>query len=159
MTLREAELLEGRLQRGCTGATKASADHLQCHRVSVSALGRVFKTSTGAFLDVEPSRGLQSTHSDIIVPVVPAWGAPKSASKQCNILAFVRKRPNCTHKGTRKIMHDPTANEIGGNLERRIEVIEMLGNAELGSFTKWDWLLCITGAVVVPAIILWWFAG
>ena len=55
-------------------------------------------------------------------------------------------------------MHNPVANQITRDLEKRIETIEALGDAELGGFTKIDWMLCIVGAVVIPAILLWWFA-
>ena len=43
-------------------------------------------------------------------------------------------------------------------LEERIANLEQLGDAELGTFTQWDWWVCILGAVVIPAILLWWFA-
>ena len=56
-------------------------------------------------------------------------------------------------------MHNPTANQHNRDLEKRIEAINALGDADLGRFTKWDWVLCIAGAVVIPAILLWWFAG
>jgi hypothetical protein len=44
-------------------------------------------------------------------------------------------------------------------LEERIATIEALGDEELGRFTRLDWWLCTVGAVVIPAILLWWFAG
>ena len=44
-------------------------------------------------------------------------------------------------------------------LEGRIETLEALDDAKLGSFTKWDWVICVVGAVILPAIALWWFAG
>ena len=44
-------------------------------------------------------------------------------------------------------------------LERRIEEIEALDDAAVGRFTGWDWLICVLGAVVVPALAMWWFAG
>jgi len=43
-------------------------------------------------------------------------------------------------------------------LERRIEEIEDLDDSAVGSFTSWDWLFCVIGAVVLPALALWWFA-
>ena len=53
--------------------------------------------------------------------------------------------------------------EAGGalveELERRIEEIEGLDDAAIGSFTGWDWLVCVIGALVLPAIAIWWFAG
>ncbi len=44
-------------------------------------------------------------------------------------------------------------------LERRIEELEGLDDAAIGSFTGWDWLLCVIGSLVLPAVALWWFAG
>ncbi len=44
-------------------------------------------------------------------------------------------------------------------LERRIEELEGLDDAAIGSFTGWDWLVCVIGSLVLPAIALWWFAG
>ena len=45
------------------------------------------------------------------------------------------------------------------DLERRIEELEALDNSDVGSFTALDWLICIAGFVVIPAIALWRFAG
>jgi len=56
-------------------------------------------------------------------------------------------------------MQEQKTNQATRELEERIKTIEALGDAELGRFTQWDWLLCIVGAVVIPAILLWWFAG
>ena len=44
-------------------------------------------------------------------------------------------------------------------LERRIREIEAQGDDAIGRFTGWDWLFCVLGAVVVPALAMWWFAG
>ncbi len=44
-------------------------------------------------------------------------------------------------------------------LERRIGELEVQGDDAMGRFTGWDWLLCVLGAVVVPALAMWWFAG
>ncbi len=44
-------------------------------------------------------------------------------------------------------------------LEHRIEEIEGLDDAAIGSFTGWDWLVCVIGSLVLPAIAMWWFAG
>ena len=44
-------------------------------------------------------------------------------------------------------------------LERRIEALEGLDDAAIGSFTGWDWLFCVIGALVLPAVAMWWFAG
>jgi hypothetical protein len=45
------------------------------------------------------------------------------------------------------------------DLERRIDELEVLGDAELGAFTSLDWFLCVAGCIVLPALALWWFAG
>jgi hypothetical protein len=44
-------------------------------------------------------------------------------------------------------------------LERRILEIESAEDAVVGRFTAWDWLICVGGAVVAPALAMWWFAG
>jgi hypothetical protein len=44
------------------------------------------------------------------------------------------------------------------DLERRIEELEGLDDADIGKFTRLDWFFCIAGSVVIPAIALWWFA-
>ena len=45
-----------------------------------------------------------------------------------------------------------------GELEHRIRAIESADDDAYGSFTGLDWLLCILGALVVPVIVLLWFA-
>jgi len=45
------------------------------------------------------------------------------------------------------------------DLERRLEELEALDDADIGSFTALDWFFCIAGSVVIPVIALWWFAG
>ena len=44
-------------------------------------------------------------------------------------------------------------------LERRIELLEQADESSPGGFTRWDWLLCVLGALIVPYLALWWFAG
>ena len=44
-------------------------------------------------------------------------------------------------------------------LERRIRELEGLDEAEFGRFTRVDWWICVLGAVVAPALALWWWAG
>jgi len=54
---------------------------------------------------------------------------------------------------------DRTAQELRvEDLERRIKEIEAIDSAELGSFGTWDWIICVLGAVIIPAAALWWFA-
>ena len=61
---------------------------------------------------------------------------------------------------------DPTAGReqnsrelLVEELERRIGEIEAQDDDAIGRFTGWDWLLCVLGAVVIPALAMWWFAG
>ena len=44
-------------------------------------------------------------------------------------------------------------------LERRIEELEAVDDDTVGNFSGWDWLVCVLGALVVPGLALWWFAG
>ena len=44
-------------------------------------------------------------------------------------------------------------------LRHRIEAMEALDESAFGRFTAWDWLWCTLGALVVPALALWWFAA
>ena len=48
---------------------------------------------------------------------------------------------------------------VVAELERRIELLEQVDDSTAGAFTRWDWLLCLLGAVIVPYLALWWFAG
>ena len=62
-----------------------------------------------------------------------------------------------------QMSHSPdtekTARELEvEELERRIEILEALDDSTLGRFTAWDWTACITGAVLIPLFLLWWFA-
>jgi hypothetical protein len=52
-----------------------------------------------------------------------------------------------------------THSERAAELERRIEQLEALDESAFGGFTAWDWLVCVIGALLVPAIVAWWFAG
>lgn len=65
-------------------------------------------------------------------------------------------------------MQQPSAPESASNpnpsaggvqseeLLRRIETISALDDSELGEFTRRDWLICILGALVVPALMMLW---
>ena len=54
---------------------------------------------------------------------------------------------------------EPSMGTRAEELERRIEELEALEDSAFGRFTAWDWLVCVIGALVVPAIAAWWFAG
>ena len=43
------------------------------------------------------------------------------------------------------------------DLERRIDLLGGADEAEFGSFTAWDWILCVAGFVVLPYLLYWWF--
>jgi len=49
--------------------------------------------------------------------------------------------------------HDTRVTE----LEQRIETLEQLDDAALGSFTVLDWIACILGALVMPYLCVLWF--
>lgn len=40
------------------------------------------------------------------------------------------------------------------DLEQRIDRIQELGDAELGTFTRVDWLILIVSAIVIPVIAM-----
>ena len=42
-------------------------------------------------------------------------------------------------------------------LEHRIHELEHIAEEEFGSFTWFDWLLCIGGALLLPYLIYVWF--
>ncbi len=44
------------------------------------------------------------------------------------------------------------------DLEQRIESLEALDDSALGRFTTLDWVICVVGSVLIPAVLLWWFA-
>lgn len=50
---------------------------------------------------------------------------------------------------------DPRVRE----LLRRIEALESQDESAFGSFNRWDWILCVTGCVVLPLLLIWKFAA
>ena len=48
---------------------------------------------------------------------------------------------------------------LAEDLESRLEELEALDDADIGSFTALDWFFCVAGSIVIPVIALWWFAG
>jgi hypothetical protein len=44
-------------------------------------------------------------------------------------------------------------------LRRRVIELEAHAEAAFGRSTSWDWWVCVLLAVVVPAVLVWWFAG
>ena len=55
-------------------------------------------------------------------------------------------------------MSSPASEEVTRDLVQRIQRIESMGTEELGEFTPMDWLLTVVGAVLIPALLLWWYA-
>ena len=46
---------------------------------------------------------------------------------------------------------------LAEELERRIEEFERGADAGLGRFTPLDWIVCVIGAFLLPALaIIWW---
>ncbi len=43
-------------------------------------------------------------------------------------------------------------------LHRRIEELEALGEDRFGRFGAVDWIACVLAAVVVPVLLILWFA-
>lgn len=42
-------------------------------------------------------------------------------------------------------------------LERRIREIDSLDDGRLGRFSRWDWVICVLGGLIVPYLAIWWF--
>lgn len=43
-------------------------------------------------------------------------------------------------------------------LERRLAELERAGDEELGRFTRWDWVLVVLSSLILPYLVVWWFA-
>jgi len=67
------------------------------------------------------------------------------------------KQPEAKHPEATS--EDATRRALVEELEQRIEAIEALDDATIGQFTGWDWFVCVIGAIVLPALAMWWFAG
>ena len=50
---------------------------------------------------------------------------------------------------------DPTASLDQTAQELRVEDLD---SPSLGPFTTWDWIACLLGSLVIPVVVLWWFA-
>lgn len=44
-------------------------------------------------------------------------------------------------------------------LRARIERLESEDESAFGEFGTGDWLLCVLGSLIIPAVVAWWFAG
>jgi len=55
--------------------------------------------------------------------------------------------------------HEAEQRQRVAELEERIAELESLDEASFGHFNRWDWLVCVVFAVVLPAVALWWFAN
>lgn len=47
---------------------------------------------------------------------------------------------------------------LSDELERRLVELERAGDEELGRFTRWDWALVVLTSLVLPYLVVWWFA-
>ena len=47
---------------------------------------------------------------------------------------------------------------LAEELERRLVELEQAGDEELGRFTRWDWVLAVLTSLVIPYLVVWWFA-
>ena len=45
--------------------------------------------------------------------------------------------------------------DLVADLERRIDAMQNMGDAELGRFTRVDWTVLILISIVIPAIVIW----
>ena len=64
-----------------------------------------------------------------------------------------------TRNGSAPPDSSPLVDERVAELERRIAELEALEDSAFGGFSAWDWLACVIGALLVPALAAWWFAG
>ncbi len=53
---------------------------------------------------------------------------------------------------------DPERAALVEELERRLIELDDTGDAELGRFTRWDWVLVVLTSLVIPYLVVWWFA-
>ena len=47
---------------------------------------------------------------------------------------------------------------LAEELERRLVELDRAGDEELGRFTRWDWVLVVLTSLILPYLIVWWFA-
>ena len=46
------------------------------------------------------------------------------------------------------------SDDVIADLERRIDTMQNMGDAELGTFRRFDWILLILVSIVVPTIVV-----
>ena len=56
-------------------------------------------------------------------------------------------------------MSEADREELVEELERRIDELESLDDDAFGGFTRLDWVICTIGALVIPFLVVLWFAG
>lgn len=44
--------------------------------------------------------------------------------------------------------------DLVSDLERRIDQVQAMGDAELGTFSRYDWLVLIVISIVIPVIVV-----
>jgi len=59
-----------------------------------------------------------------------------------------------TGKGKRLMLEQEDVKDLVLDLEQRIDKIQSLGDDELGTFNRLDWLVLIVFAIVIPVIAL-----
>ena len=84
-------------------------------------------------------------------------GATRDGEKQT--VHSTRRYARMTHEPSQREAANPDADDIRvAELKERIEVLNDLGDAELGSFTRLDWIACIVLGAILPLLVLYWGA-
>ena len=66
--------------------------------------------------------------------------------------------PQRSQSNSSRELEPATQNPRAEELQRRIVEFESLDESEFGEFTTVDWLICVFGCVILPIIVVWWFA-
>jgi hypothetical protein len=83
-------------------------------------------------------------------PVIPSRGRRRPIPTSREALATVQHSPDADHEaaGNRLVIED---------LERRIIELTGADESDFGHFTTLDWILCVSGFVVLPYLVFLWF--
>jgi hypothetical protein len=63
-------------------------------------------------------------------------------------------RPGCVDKESDIMLEQEDVRDLVLDLEQRIDKIQNLGDEELGTFNRFDWLILVVFAIVIPVIAL-----
>jgi hypothetical protein len=55
-------------------------------------------------------------------------------------------------------LEDAPALRLRRELERRLRLLEEADEAEFGTFTRLDWIVCTVAFFVLPLLAVWWWA-